>query len=627
LGIVALAIFLCVEPLLIASEAAARPTSRLRRRPGKLVVRHRAGLSGEALTRILERSGARRARSLARLAATVVDVPERDLPLVERTLRSSGLFKAVERDFVAYAAADPNDTYYAAQWALPKIAAPLSWNLSTGAGVVVGVVDSGAQLDHPDLSGRLLPGYDFLNGDSDPSDDNGHGTRMTGIIVARKDNGQGLAGVAPDALALPVKVLGADGSGPYSDVADGITWAVDQGARVVNVSLVGSAPSSLMESAVNYASANGVVTVASSGNWGTDQPGYPAAFDGAVAVGATTEGDQRPTFSNYGAWLSLSAPGVNIVTTDRFGGYSSSTGTSPAAAVTSGVFALLFAAEPALTREAAIERVESGATDLGSSGWDPYFGHGRLDSYAALVPGQIGSPQPDDVNPSVDIVSPSKGSLVYGMVPVDVASSDNQALQRVELFVDNRLHAIETAPPYSFVVDAAQLSAGRHKLQAYAYDTSGNSGRSGSVKVSFTPGVGLLVKRAKLKPDKAVINATFALPEGSGFDPSQEDVVVTLSHAGGTFFSVSVPAAEMENSGAGRATASVVPDVPAAGNVRLVVKETGAQPLYQLRVKASKLDGMGAMVTQMNLTVEVGSDVLSLSLTLRPKNQTLLVYP
>jgi hypothetical protein len=599
----------------------------MRRRPGTLIVRNRAGALPEELARILDRSGARHVRSLSRLDAAVLSVNERDLAAIERELRLSGLFKAVERDYLAEAQADPNDTYYGIQWALPKIAAPLSWGISTGAGAVVAVVDSGAQLDHPDLSGQLLPGYDFINDDPDPSDDHGHGTRMTGVVVAKRDNYTGLAGVAPDARVMPVKVLGSNGSGPYSGVADGVTWAVDHGARVISLSLVGSSPSSLLESAIDYATAHGVVTVASSGNWGTDQPGYPAAFDGVVAVGATTEGDQRPTFSNYGAWLSVSAPGVNIATTDLNGGYSSSTGTSPAAAVVSGVFALLFAREPGLGRAEAIQRVEGGATDLGSQGWDPYFGHGRVDSYAALVPGQVGSPQVDEESPSVDILNPSQGSLVDGMVPVDVTASDNLALQRVELYLDKQLYATETIAPYSFAVDATALTPGKHKLQAFAYDTSGNSEKSRSVKVTFTPGVGLLVKRAKLKTDKAVLNAAFALPAGSSTEPGLEDVTVTLSDSTATLLAASVPSGGMTSAGAGRSSASVVPAVPDSGKVRLVLKKTGTQPVYELRIKASQLDGMVGVTTTMNLSVQIGEHLLSQSITFREKTPTLLVYP
>ena len=112
--------------------------------------------------------------------------------------------------------------------------------------------------------------------------------------------------------------------------------------------------------------------------------------------------------------------------------------------------------------------------DLGSKGWDAYFGWGRADAYAALVPGQIGAIPPDYTRPTVSVFSPVKGSLVSGLVPVDVAANDNLAVQRVELFVDNRLHATETSPPFSFVLDASPFAAGKHKLRAYAYDTSGN---------------------------------------------------------------------------------------------------------------------------------------------------------
>jgi hypothetical protein len=390
---------------------------------------------------------------------------------------------------------------------------------------------------------------------------------------------------------------------------------------------VGSSPSSLLESAIQYATAHGVVTVASSGNSGTDQPGYPAAFDGVVAVGATTEGDARPTFSNYGAWLSVSAPGVNIATTDLSGSYSSSTGTSPAAAVVSSVFALLLSAEPGLSRAAAIQRVEDGATDLGSEGWDPYFGHGRVDSYATLVPGQVGSPQVDEQSPTVDILNPSQGSLVGGMVPVDVTASDNLALERVDLFLDKLFYATETIAPYSFVIDAASLSPGKHKLQAFAYDKSGNSQKSRSVKVTFTPGVGLLVKHAKLKTDKAVLNVSFALPAGSATQPGTEDVTVTLSDSTVTLFSASVPSGGMTSAGAGRSSASVVPAVPEGGKVRLVLKETGTQPIYALRIKASNLDGMEGTASTMNLSVQVGEHLLSQSITFRQKTPTLFVYP
>lgn len=611
----------------LAASALEASEGPARRRPGRLVVRERAGLTSAALADALRKHRARRLRPLARLGASVVEVEERDLPFVEMELRRSGLFKAVERDYLAETAEIPNDTYFGTQWGLTKIAAPLSWAISTGSpSVPVAVLDTGAQLDHPDLLGRLLPGYDFYNGDADPSDDHGHGTRMTGIIVARKGNALGVAGAAPGSMAIPVKVLGADGAGPYSDVADGITYAVDQGARVVSLSLVGGVSSGLLQSAIDYATAHGVIVVAASGNSGTDAPAYPAANDGAVAVGATSQSDLRPAFSNYGAWLSLAAPGVDIVTTTLGATYSSSTGTSPAAAMASGAFALLLGANPTMAREVAIQRMESGAADLGTNGWDPYYGWGRIDSYGALVPGEVGSPPPDEVEPKADIMNPAKGSLVYGMVPVDVAASDDVSVQRVELFVDDRVYATETTPPYSFLVDTSTFVPGKHKLRAYAYDTGGNSRRSRAVKVAFTPGVGILIHRAKVHDDGAQISASFSLPPGATFDPSSDAISVTMSTASGTFLAAAVQAGELEASG-GQARATVLPDVPSAGSVRISVKPTGAQPIYKLAVKATKLQGMGSVDAIMNLSVQVGSDLLSQGLTLRPKRADLLVYP
>jgi Subtilase family/Bacterial Ig domain len=543
-------------------------------------------------------------------------------------LRRSGLFSAVERDYVAEVAEIPNDPYFSSQWGLPKIAAPLSWELSSGSPAApVALLDTGVDASHPDLAGQLLPGYDFVNGDADPSDDNGHGTRMAGIIAALRDNGEGISGVAPGTRILPVKVLGSDGTGLYSAVASGITYAVDHGARIVNLSLVGSAPSDLLQSAIDYATAHGVVTVAASGNSGSSDPTYPAASNGVVAVGATNWQDERPAFSNYGDWVALSAPGEDVVTTSLGGTYASSTGTSPAAAFTSGAFALLLAADPGLTRQEAINRMLAGAADLGSTGWDPYFGWGRVDSYAALVPGQVGSPGPDSKRPEVGITSPTKGSLVYGMVPVDLSVSDDQGIGRVELFVDNRLYATATSAPFGFVVDATTFAPGKHKLRAYAYDLSGNSARSKQVNVSFTPGVGLLVTRAKTRSNSASISALFALPEGTYFDSSRDTVSVQLSGAGGVVLFASAEPAQMQARSASAAKASVDPSIPGSGNVRLSLSQNGGKPVYNLRISAAQLTGMEPSSLQMDLTLQVGTSVLSQSLLFRAKKSDLFVYP
>lgn len=594
--------------------------------PGRLILRGRGGLAADTLGRALTQVGARRVEAVAGVDGTVIEVDDASIAGIESSLRRSGLFSSVERDHVARAAESPNDPYYGSQWGLSRSGVPAAWALSSGAGVTVAVVDTGVDPSHPDLQGQVLIGYDFLNDDADPKDDNGHGTRMSGIIGAIRNNAEGVSGVAPDATILSVKALDAQGYGPYSAVANGIVYAVDHGARVVNLSLVGTAPSSILQAAVDYAAAQDVVVVAAAGNYGTDVPGYPAASSGAVAIAAVDDTDGHPSFSNYGAWVSVAAPGVDVVTTTLDGGYSPSSGTSPAAAFASGIFALLRAAQPSLTRSEAVARVQQGTRDLGTAGWDPYFGWGRVDAYAALVPGEHAAPPPDSTPPTINIVSPMKGSLVSGVVPIDVAANDNVAIGRVELFIDNRWYATVTTPPYSFVVDAATLTAGDHKLRAYAYDTSNNMARTKNLKVSFTPGSGLLVTKSVVKSSSVSVSAVFALPAGVDFDPDTDDVSVVLTSSGGTVLSATAHAGSLDVSSSGKMQGTITPSVPTAGSVRLSTKSSGEQPLYALKIRAKNLSGMNALDPLMSLGINVGGAQLSQSLPCRSKGTT-LVYP
>src|SRR5207249_1118948 len=159
---------------------------------------------------------------------------------------------------------------------------------------------------------RIAPGLDVVNGDSYPSDDNGHGTMVAGIAAAAGNNALGTAGVAWDATILPVKVLNAQGSGTDADVATGITWAADQGASVINLSLGGPSPSPVLEDAVDYARSKGALVVCAAGNAGWERPMYPAAYAGALAVTATNWSDDVAWFSNWGSWVDLAAPGMSI---------------------------------------------------------------------------------------------------------------------------------------------------------------------------------------------------------------------------------------------------------------------------------------------------------------------------
>jgi len=250
----------------------------------------------------------------------------------------------MEQDYYVSALDDviPNDPRYAEQWALPAIGAPSAWaELPADAPkVIVAVIDSGICASHPDLSGRILDGWDFLESDAVPQDDFGHGCSVAGVIAANMNDGVGIAGVAPNAQIMPLRVLNASGVGSYSDVAAAIVYAADNGAQVINLSLGGSNPSSTLENAVNYAISKGVIVVAAAGNNGTEGALYPAAYLDVIAVGSVDPNLQHSSFSNYGSQIDIWAPGRDILTTKGDGGFGLVSGTSFAAPYVAGAEAL-----------------------------------------------------------------------------------------------------------------------------------------------------------------------------------------------------------------------------------------------------------------------------------------------
>lgn len=286
-------------------------------------------------------------------------------------------------DVAVQAAADPQQP---SQWGLTAVRAPQVWPTASARGQVVAVIDSGVDLDHPDLAGVLLPGYDVVDGDTVADDVNGHGTHVAGIVGAVAGNGVGGAGVAQGVRVLPVRVLGRDGGGSGADVAAGIRWAVDRGATVLNLSLGSPDDSSLLSNAVSYALDKGVTVVAAAGNEGSAAPMWPAAQPGVLAVGAVAEDGTLATFSNRGPHVSLVAPGVGIVSTLPGGQYGSMSGTSMATPFVAGAAAVL---RTSSTPSEVAQRLTSTAVDAGPPGRDDSYGHGRLDLFAAATAGSV----------------------------------------------------------------------------------------------------------------------------------------------------------------------------------------------------------------------------------------------
>ena len=299
-------------------------------------------------------------------------------------------------------AAVPNDPEYRAGQAsyLETLGVPGAWDVTTGSDtVVVAVLDTGVDAAHPDLGGRMVAGRNVVDADDDTTDVLGHGTKMAGILGAVTNNGVGGAGVAWAVKIMPVKVTtNSTGAATDTDIAAGMTWAVDHGARVINLSLGSPGDTSVLQTAVDYATAHDVLVVAAAGNSGSDAPEFPAGCRGVLAVGATDAAGRRTPFSNFGPWVDVNAPGVAIVTPKaNSAGFTTATGTSAATALVSGIAVLLRAAYPGAPQGEIADRLRRSARGRGPVGVEGVDASGVVDAAAALrLPARPGRSGPAD---------------------------------------------------------------------------------------------------------------------------------------------------------------------------------------------------------------------------------------
>lgn len=446
---------------------------------GELLIQMKVGASKSEVKGALKQCGATTLGEIERIRVKRIKVPAQALEKVKAALSKNPHFSFVENNYLAAGALEPNDSRYPSQWHLPKISAPGGWDLSIGsAGEAIAVIDSGVDPSHPDLAGKLLHGYNFLDGNTDTHDVLGHGTAVAGTAGAMTDNYEGVAGVAWDNPIMPLVVLSSDNWASYYDIAQAITHAADQGVRVINISIGGSSSSYTLENAVTYAWKKGALVFACAHNYGTSTPYYPAACTYAVAVSATTSSDTKASFSNYGTWIDLAAPGTSILTTNRGGGYGSWNGTSFSSPMAAGLAALIWSADPTLTNAQVLDIMTQNADDLGTSGFDIYFGYGRINASASLA-AVIGSPKVSDTTePSVSITSPADGATLTGPVTIAVTAVDNVGVERVDLSINGTPAASASEFPYEFYWDTKNDPEGFYELTAIAFDAAGNAGLS-----------------------------------------------------------------------------------------------------------------------------------------------------
>lgn len=280
----------------------------------------------------------------------------------------------------------PNDVLYNEyQWNLPMIYTIEGWQKTKGnEDVIVAVIDTGVDLTHPEFEGRLVEGINIIEPGRQPIDDDGHGTHVAGVISANTNNQEGIAGLTWYTKIMPIKVLDQSGAGTLFDVAEGIIWATNNGAKVINMSLGNYAESQYLHDAVKYAYEKDVIMVAATGNDDTDELGYPAAYPEVLGVSAVDEHSNRAEFSNYGEYVDVVAPGVSIPSTYPDNQYAALSGTSMASPHVAGLAALIRSFNSNLSNEDIYDIIKHSSTDLGKKGKDDYYGYGQINVEKAI---------------------------------------------------------------------------------------------------------------------------------------------------------------------------------------------------------------------------------------------------
>lgn len=379
---------------------------------GQIIVKFKTQYTDAQINAHLQQYHASIIKTIEGINQTVVKVPIGQESTIEQELKNDPYVETTQRDYTTHAFLSPNDPLFSLQYAFANtgqsilgqvgtpnvdIHAEQAWNTTEGNGVKVAILDTGINLNQPDLAGKVILQKSFVTGFNTVEDGNGHGTHVAGILAADTNNNVGVAGTCPGCQLLIGKVLDNTGAGTTSDATEGITWAADNGAKVISMSFGTNDPQSalLYNQAVSYAISKGAVVVAAAGNDGSTQLNYPAAAPGVVAVAAITNTDAKASYSNYGSWVQIAAPGDSILSTgpthsfdlEPFG-YNTSqpyyylSGTSMSAPIVAGVAALIASTSYGTSPQAIINRLYATADKI--SGTGTYWTYGRVDAAAAV---------------------------------------------------------------------------------------------------------------------------------------------------------------------------------------------------------------------------------------------------
>ncbi len=449
--------------------------------PGRIIIKFKSDHLPPGLDMAAERANLEKAQGLNRLLtisginAQVYTVSDKDTgaEVVRRILASKKhLIEYAEIDALATPAYQPNDPYFYAtsSWHLQKIGAPAAWDSVKGEGVTVAVLDSGVDCSHTELSANCVAGWNVASNNTDTADIHGHGTMVATTLGSVGDNAQGGIGVASRSKIMPIRLTNdSSNSGvPCSNIASGIVWAADHGAKVASNSyeIYGC---SVVVDAANYMASKGGVYVRSAGNSNIEVTTVNDA--NVIVTSATNQNDAKTSWSNYGSIVDVSAPGIDVYCSRYSGAYGTCWGTSFATPITAGVLAMMFTVHPGLTPDQAKSALFSTATDLGVTGWDKYFGHGRINAASAVAKALA-------IKTTVDATAPSVPGTLAATAVSDAAvslswtpSTDNVLVTGYHVYRNGQ--KIGTASSAS-ITDSALTANTTYSYTVAAFDGAGN---------------------------------------------------------------------------------------------------------------------------------------------------------
>jgi hypothetical protein len=509
--------------------------------PEHLFVKSRAEAAPDDLDHALEAAGAATLQDLPQIGWRIVKVDPSRLHAAREALAASGVFERVDYDHALELAHVPNDPYWYGMWHMTKIRADLAWDVERGDPAVrVAVIDTGLQVDHPDLAANVwtnpgeiagngvdddgngyaddVHGWDFAYLDGNPDDVFGHGTACAGIIAAVQDNGIGVCGVAPYCQIAGLKAAIDSGYLYDSAVVPALLYTADMGFKVASMSFYGDQVTGAQKDAIDYCWDHGVVLVAAAGNSSQVYPYYPGAFDHTLAVGASEYSDYKSWFSNHGSWVDVAAPGEGISTTTTGSGYTTGfAGTSGATPHVAGLAALLFSANAGATNEQVRAAIEDGSVLLDQPPYGKWSLYGRIDCSNALQ--RILGTSSGSVAARLTYVAPCGGSLLPSLSGSGSSPQPDVLFQGVGFELPNVVRVLRDGTPLGLVEQERQEVATRafNRPSNVAVEVGGQT--IGSIR--WRPARGLLYAPS----DASTAGGGSPLLQGGFFEVYRDDGV------------------------------------------------------------------------------------------------------